>query len=581
MNSPSSTTIETSPAMPALPTRATIADGVMLTKDNPVFLSKADKYKLYLAVEQCIKTSGRKDDDVLAALGMTRQQYYGSIWFTDAEAAKFKQVMQEEEANKQEKENQSAQTKPKAKMLTEQERLDLLEKVYHTRYERNLTIDETLVLFKISRTKFNHLNRMRGVLERRVNNRNQRLRMEQQGKQNRAEARAQRLYNKEQERNRRSAERQQARTQRLADKEDARRQRLANRQSARQERTNSKQNQWVDVEALSTEERASIINTIHEEVLQGKELKKAAHDHGIHMRTYYKWVTNAETVVAIEDDPVDLMNQIKANGQDTTELRRRFIESFKPIAVRYAHNHANKVFIATGTHLDVDELISVGLYEGVATHIDTFDLSRNTNLASYFGQMMHLRMIDEVRRQDIHSRTDRNNARKGAILRKKFFRKTGREPHNDRELAEYFGMEDENEIPQKLPYQRHLEDHINNDDGNLLEVLAADEDQEKTFTLQEDLVEVILKKCTEAEAKIVRGYYLEGKTMKEIGTEMRFSESRISQMHAGTIERLKKVFSASTTDQESTPRNIAFSKIEQFMDRGSSSANLNRQMAVG
>ncbi len=51
---------------PPLPTRETIADGVMLQSDDPFWLKKASKYQLYVAVEQYIQ-QGYTPDDVLHA----------------------------------------------------------------------------------------------------------------------------------------------------------------------------------------------------------------------------------------------------------------------------------------------------------------------------------------------------------------------------------------------------------------------------------------------------------------------------------------------------------------------------------
>ena len=54
-----------------------------------------------------------------------------------------------------------------------------------------------------------------------------------------------------------------------------------------------------------------------------------------------------------------------------------------------------------------------------------------------------------------------------------------------------------------------------------------------------DLKAVLLKGLTRSEKLIVALYYWEQLTMKEIGQVLDLSESRVSQMHASVLGRLK------------------------------------------
>ena len=54
-----------------------------------------------------------------------------------------------------------------------------------------------------------------------------------------------------------------------------------------------------------------------------------------------------------------------------------------------------------------------------------------------------------------------------------------------------------------------------------------------------DLKDLMTKGLTRAERLIVVLYYYEGMTMKEIGTTLDLSESRVSQMHSSILARLK------------------------------------------
>jgi len=54
-----------------------------------------------------------------------------------------------------------------------------------------------------------------------------------------------------------------------------------------------------------------------------------------------------------------------------------------------------------------------------------------------------------------------------------------------------------------------------------------------------DLKDLITKGLSRAERLIVILYYYEGMTMKEIGSTLDLSESRVSQMHSSILARLK------------------------------------------
>ncbi|MCA9286990.1 MAG: sigma-70 family RNA polymerase sigma factor, partial [Phycisphaerales bacterium] len=70
-------------------------------------------------------------------------------------------------------------------------------------------------------------------------------------------------------------------------------------------------------------------------------------------------------------------------------------------------------------------------------------------------------------------------------------------------------------------------------------VREGDEDGPLSELQRRDLRELITKGLTRAERLIVILYYYEGMTMKEIGSTLDLSESRVSQMHSSILARLK------------------------------------------
>ena len=55
-----------------------------------------------------------------------------------------------------------------------------------------------------------------------------------------------------------------------------------------------------------------------------------------------------------------------------------------------------------------------------------------------------------------------------------------------------------------------------------------------------DLLQLVTKGLNRNERLIIILYYYEELTMKEIGTTLDLSESRVSQMHSGLVQRLQQ-----------------------------------------
>ena len=54
-----------------------------------------------------------------------------------------------------------------------------------------------------------------------------------------------------------------------------------------------------------------------------------------------------------------------------------------------------------------------------------------------------------------------------------------------------------------------------------------------------DRWEILLKNLSDKEKLILKGYYQDGLTLREIGEKLGITESRVCQIHANTIKRLR------------------------------------------
>jgi RNA polymerase sigma factor for flagellar operon FliA len=84
-----------------------------------------------------------------------------------------------------------------------------------------------------------------------------------------------------------------------------------------------------------------------------------------------------------------------------------------------------------------------------------------------------------------------------------------------------------------------------------IDVIKDDSQHNPSSEVQRrDLKDLITKGLSRAERLIVILYYYEGMTMKEIGSTLDLSESRVSQMHSSILLRLKAQMHHRTKDLE-------------------------------
>jgi RNA polymerase sigma factor for flagellar operon FliA len=78
-----------------------------------------------------------------------------------------------------------------------------------------------------------------------------------------------------------------------------------------------------------------------------------------------------------------------------------------------------------------------------------------------------------------------------------------------------------------------------------LEMLESRRDIEPTRELQrEEIRDMALRGLSSKERAVVEQYYFMGRSMKQIGTELKLSESRICQIHSQVLEVLRRKFRA-------------------------------------
>ncbi len=225
-------------------------------------------------------------------------------------------------------------------------------------------------------------------------------------------------------------------------------------------------------------------------------------------------------------------------------IRNFLMEKFLHL-VRY---NAERIHTRLPDEVDIEDLMSAGLF-GLMDAIDAFDLERKVKFETYCAPRIRGAILDELRSMDWVPRLVRHRAGKVEQARQEIEKKTGR-PASEDEVSRILNVSGEefDKITRdgKAVSTRSLTQRcFTGDSGGGRDVreidVIKDETQLNPFNeiQRRDLKDLITKGLSRAERLIMILYYYEGMTMKEIGSTLDLSESRVSQMHSSILARLK------------------------------------------
>ena len=247
-------------------------------------------------------------------------------------------------------------------------------------------------------------------------------------------------------------------------------------------------------------------------------------------------------MASITKRPKEEMAKLWVEFKRTGDVRVKNIlsEEYLPI-VRYV---AEKMIERLPHNVQVEDLVSAGVF-GLFDAVEKFDLARGVKFETYCVGRVRGAMLDELRHMDWVPRLTRARANKLEEAYTRLQKTNGRAP-TDMELAKdlRISIDQLDELYREVSgasivtLQRRALDK----DPNQLGVdIMEDEKIEGPFPAnsRKDLVEFCKKKLSVKERNILVMYYFEDLTLKEIGTIMDLSESRVCQLHAKLITRLR------------------------------------------
>ncbi|MEK7468263.1 MAG: FliA/WhiG family RNA polymerase sigma factor [Planctomycetota bacterium] len=231
--------------------------------------------------------------------------------------------------------------------------------------------------------------------------------------------------------------------------------------------------------------------------------------------------------------------------------KNALIEHYLPI-VRYV---AERLLSKLPQNVEVDDLASAGIF-GLMDAVDKFEPERNIKFETYCTNRIRGAILDELRNLDWVPRLVRAQAHRlerGANHLETTLGRTPTEP----ELAKELGVsvpglaEIRRETSTAAAVSMHKRWTDMDDQTGLqtVEIVEDRRDIDPSRDIQKkELVDLITKGLSRKERLILLLYYYEELTMKEIGATLDLSESRVCQIHAKIVARLKDELSRRKTE---------------------------------
>jgi RNA polymerase sigma factor for flagellar operon FliA len=201
-------------------------------------------------------------------------------------------------------------------------------------------------------------------------------------------------------------------------------------------------------------------------------------------------------------------------------------------------------------HVEVDDLISTGVL-GLVDAIQKFDGQRKVKLEHYAQHRIRGAILDGLRGEDRASRDMRKKNKRAERVYGALEARLGRPP-SEVDMAEGLGISltswyrTVRELRSVgLEWLRPMgavglkEPPVVSED-----TLAADNEGHQFESCyrreQKEILARALERIPERERQVVRFYYQKELTMREIGERLGIDESRVSQLHAAALLRLRK-----------------------------------------
>lgn len=242
-------------------------------------------------------------------------------------------------------------------------------------------------------------------------------------------------------------------------------------------------------------------------------------------------------------------------GKLTPQQKDKLIMEYAPL-IKFI---AQKISARLPSNIELDDLISSGVI-GLMDAIEKYDPTRDNKFKTYAEFRIRGSILDELRAQDWVPRSVRD---KSKMLDKTIIQleaELGRSP-SDEEVCQKLSISIEefhDLINQVRPISvLSIDDAAtfsNVDKKSILNILEGTKLNNPFNQLNiksvKDIVAKAIEDLPERQRLVLSLYYYEDLNLKEIGKILRVTESRVSQLHAQAIARLRAKLAQCFEDQE-------------------------------
>ena len=220
--------------------------------------------------------------------------------------------------------------------------------------------------------------------------------------------------------------------------------------------------------------------------------------------------------------------------------------------VRYV---VSRVKVSLPITISIEDITGYGV-EGLMNAVERFSQKRNTRFETYALIRIRGAILDKIRSQDFLPRSVRKKIKEIKQAIEVLKQEYGRTP-TTAEVAEYMDME-----PAKIT-QIMSEDititsiydkkGTSDDSVEIIDTIEdsskkAPEENAEEKDVKTDLQRALMR-LPERERVLMVLYYQENMTMKEIGETLNMSESRVCQLHAQGLMKLKNILNESRSSR--------------------------------
>lgn len=223
--------------------------------------------------------------------------------------------------------------------------------------------------------------------------------------------------------------------------------------------------------------------------------------------------------------------------EPTRALRDQLVVHYTPLLRAVAHRLGS----ALPSYVEVADLVQCGVF-GLIDAVERYDPERSPRFESYAVARIRGAILDELRAQDWVPRTVRGRVRE---LERAQERLEGRlqRAATDAELAAELGLPVQEVQVLGRQVQLISVEALDENSGGVSELLADDGAPDPMAVVQatETLRQLAfaVAQLEERDRDVVRLYYLENRTLAEIGRLLGVTESRVCQLHTRLVGRLR------------------------------------------